>query len=137
MKLTREQVSALTATELNRAMIWCYGDSHPTIYLVGVEDFGNKIFIDMGEGYDYSPNYLTDYNLTMPLLESNRVSLINISGTTQWFSCNNVSFENICMSPDGSDNGLSCMDASNLQYNTKPLRAICEVLLMIKMMEVK
>lgn len=81
-------------------------------------------------------NFLTDWNLTMPLAVDNGISVINLGGTTQWFACTDVSFETVCMSPSGNDNGVSCMDCSNSQYSTSPLRAICEVLVMIGM-EVK
>jgi hypothetical protein len=102
-------VSKLSKVELNRAMIWCYGDLHPTIDLVGVEDFGNKILIDMGEGYDYSPDYLTDYNLTMPLAKKHMITIRHYENTTET---------------------QDFMWGFNSSHKA-PLRSICEVLVMI------
>lgn len=111
-------VSKLSNVELNRAMIWLYGGLHPTIDLVGVEDFGNKILIDMGEGYDYSPDYLTDWNLTMPLAFENNISIINESGEC-WAGT------------DATVGDGPCIYMENDTINKNPLRAICEVLVMI------
>jgi hypothetical protein len=111
-------VSKLSEVELNRAMIWCYGDLHPTIDLSGIEDFGDKILIDMGEGYDYSPDYLTDWNLTMPLAVDNDISIINTKGVI--YAGNNLK----------AQKGFS-VTVDNGAQNTNPLRAICEVLVMM------
>jgi len=104
MKLTREQVAQLSDLELNRGMIWLYWDKKIQknyTYMCSLYKFGllkTKI------------EYLTDYNLTIPL---------------------------------AFDNGLS-VDMSELRFThvhsayeysrrKNPLRAICEVLLMIAM----
>lgn len=68
-----------------------------------------------------------------PIIVSNNISVINIKHTTQWFACTDVEFENICMSPDGNDSGISSMCAKNEYYCTKPLRAAAIVFL--KMMD--
>ena len=57
------------------------------------------------------------------LIEECGISLININCTGNWFACSNVEFETICMSPDGSDNGVSCFNAKNESYCTNPKRA--------------
>lgn len=99
MKLTREQVSQLSDVELNRAMIWCYPDKR-----------NYDGYYDEYMGYDY----LTDYNLTMPLAFENKLSI----------------FEEL---------DLYAVEAAPLNQfiirlaNKNPLRAICEVLLMIAM----
>ena len=55
MKLTREQISNLSDTELNRAMVWYYGypDYGDPENLVGVISWGGS--------------YLEDWAATMPL----------------------------------------------------------------------
>lgn len=64
-----------------------------------------------------------------PIIFSKNISVINIKNTTQWFACTDVEFENICMSPDGSDSGISSMSANHNHYCTKPLRAAAIVFL--------
>lgn len=98
MKLTREQVSKLSDVELNRAMIWCYP---PKGYHFHADRVRHWL---LPEG---KVDYLTDYNLTMPLV-------FNI----------------------GSRYILSSIPAYQLskgKADKNPLRAICEVLLMIAM----
>ena len=108
MKLTREKVSQLSDVELNLAMIWLYWDKKIQknyTYMCSLYKFGllkTKI------------EYLTDYNLTMPLAIKYKLSI----------------FEEI---------GLYAVEAApSNQFiirlaNKNPLRAICEVLLMIAM----
>jgi hypothetical protein len=97
MRLTREQISNLSDTELNRAMIWCYPDSK---YYNGYYD----------EYMDY--DYVTDYNLTMPLAIEHQV----------W------------LQPDCMGDGFIHAYDDNFSAKSKaPLRAICEVLVMIAM----
>jgi hypothetical protein len=95
MKLTREQISKLSDTELNRAMVWCYPDS---------KNYDG--YYDEYMGYDY----LTDYNLTMPLLFKLDASL---------FSC------------DGTVEVIQTDSPNHWSNRENPLRAICEVLVMI------
>jgi hypothetical protein len=66
-----------------------------------------------------------------PIILDNSISVINISGTTQWFAANGVSFENICLRADGGDDGICCMDSKLESYSTNPLRAAMIVFLMI------
>jgi len=67
MKLTREQVSQLSDVELNLAMIWLYWDKKIQknyTYMCSLYKFGllkTKI------------EYLTDYNLTMPLVIKHKI----------------------------------------------------------------
>ncbi len=78
------------------------------------------------------PAYCNNPLDAWPIMTDNGISTINISGTTQWFACVDVRFETICMSPDGSDNGVSCFDARLNAYHTNPLRAAMIVFLMMK-----
>jgi hypothetical protein len=66
-----------------------------------------------------------------PIIFSKNISIINIKNTTQWFACADVEFENICMSPDGNDSGISSMSTNHASYCTKPLRAAAIVFLMM------
>lgn len=67
-----------------------------------------------------------------PIMFAKNISVINIKNTTQWFACTDVEFENICMSPDGSDSGISSMYAKHEHYCTNPLRAAAILFLMMK-----
>jgi len=109
MKLTREQISQLSDVELNRAMIWCYPDKR-----------NYDGYYDEYMGYDY----LTDYNLTMPLAIKLGVCLTLDKDYDIW---------------DASETcDLNAMYVDDIEWgeiasNKDPLRAICEVLLMIAM----
>ena len=117
-------VSELSDVELNRAMIWCYGDRHPSFDLVNVEDFRGEIFMEIGEGHEYSPNYLTDYNLTMPLaVENNLQPSFSNSGMTS------VPYYHSDFTGTGGQN----IKHGTTYSNKNPLRAISEVLIMIAM----
>ncbi len=104
MKLTREQVAQLSDVELNLAMIWLYWDKKIQknyTYMCSLYKFGllkTKI------------EYLTDYNLTMPLAIDNELE---------------IEFLPVTRVSEGYD-GIAIS-------NKNPLRAICEVLLMIAM----
>lgn len=105
MKLTREQVSALSNVELNLAMIWCYPPK-------------KSVFITILNNYAFDSkivNYLTDYNLTIPLAHKSNL-LISLSG-------------------EYPDDGSICWSQfkEHVSDHENPLRAICEVLLMIAM----
>lgn len=77
------------------------------------------------------PDYCNNPSDAWSIIAKHQISVINISGTTQWFACCNVTFENICMLADGSDNGISSMDAKHSAYNTNPLKAaMCCFLMM-------
>jgi len=102
--MNKINVSGLTDTELNRAMIWLYqsGDyisQDPDGMIYGV--FSGKIY-----------NYLTDYNLTMPL-----------------------AFENELVVGFFSDCGYVNSEAIDTVQRKNPLRAISEALVMIKLEE--
>lgn len=71
-------------------------------------------------------------NDAWPIIGGCGISTISLEGTMAWFACSDVKFETVCMSPDGSDNGVSCMDAKNESYHTNPLRAAMIVFLMMK-----
>jgi hypothetical protein len=108
MKLTREQVAQLSDVELNLAMIWLYWDKKIQknyTYMCSLYKFGllkTKI------------EYLTDYNLTMPLAFENKLSI----------------FEEL----DLYAVEVAPLNQSIIRLaNKNPLRAICEVLLMIAM----
>tara|TARA_R110000824_G_scaffold333887_1_gene520414 strand:- start:188 stop:520 length:333 start_codon:yes stop_codon:yes gene_type:complete len=105
-------VSELTDVELNRAMIWLYG---PTWILT------HGKYRDQGQDViEMALSYLTDWNLTMPLAVENGISIINTKGVVH--AGNNLK----------AQKGFS-VTMDNGAQNTNPLRAICEVLVMIKM----
>ncbi len=116
MKLTREQVEALTDTELNRAMIWCYPST-------------GEFWSDPETGTNYSwdkyeleqLHYLDDYNLTMPLAVDNEIQLLTGQGHSGWHVAKKQYYDY-----DGPISNLATGDLN-------PLRAICEVLFMIAM----
>lgn len=105
-KLTREQISNLGDIELNRAMIWCYPPQ------CKIDDYGTFIepLYEVG-----ILCYLSDYNLTMPLAVDNEIFLAPM---------NNPTFQGFWTARNNKAIGYSC-------HNQNPLRAICEVLVMI------
>jgi len=111
--MTPEQVSALSDTELNRAMIWLFYNEFKEGYpeLEFVEDSGSVVSMDLGD-YVWEPNYLNDYNLTMPLAFSNDLS-ISICGSTE-------------------RKAIVVCD-SHSAHDGNPLRAICECLVLLKL----
>jgi hypothetical protein len=93
-----------------------------------------------GSSNAYCGNTLENFDINnpadmWPIAFENNISVINIKNTTQWFACGDVEFENICMSPDGSDNGISHMTSKYESYCANPLRAAAIVFL--KMQEAK
>ena len=111
MKLTREQISGLSDIELNRAMIWCYPPSRTVTYI----DQSNVLRYYIESRWKLDPaNYLTDYNLTMPMVFSNNLAVIPCM-TGRYLVTRYAGTENV--------------EAAN----KRPLRAICEVLLLIAM----
>lgn len=91
-------------------------------------------------GTDYSDGMIcdtqTDYtganSVCMKLMLDYEISLIKLDGTNVWIACAESRFENICMRPDGSDNGISAFDCKHSVHHTKPLRAVCECFLMMQ-----
>jgi hypothetical protein len=77
-------------------------------------------------------NFCNNHADMWPIIFASNISIINIKNTTQWFACSDVEFENICMSPDGNDSGISSMYAKNECYCTNPLRAAAIVFLMMQ-----
>ena len=108
-------VSALTDVELNRAMIWLY-PLWGSIWMV--DQTGDQMI--NRKGWSTRVDYLTDWNLTMPLAVENGISIINTKGVVH--AGNNLK----------AQKGFS-VTMDNGAQNTNPLRAICEVLVMIKM----
>ena len=101
-------VSELTDVELNRAMIWLYG---PTWILT------HGKYRDQGQDViEMALSYLTDWNLTMPLAVENSLCIELYNPLTYTY-----------------DNHHCSSMASVSTSNKNPLRAICEVLVMIKM----
>jgi len=98
-------VSELSDVEIERAMAWLYCKRHTYIYKDngGRIDFGLRRF----EGWR---DYLTDYNLTMPLAVEHELE---------------IEFMPMTRVSEGYD-GIT-------KSNKNPLRAICEVLIMIAM----
>lgn len=104
--MNKINVSELTDVELNRAMIWLYH----TKGLWTDPDTGTPYCSDIGDAYQVY--FLDKWDLTMPLAVENKV----------W------------LQPDCMGNGF--IHAYDDDYSAKainPLRAICEVLVMIKL----
>ena len=106
-------VSKLSKVELNRAMIWCYPDciygrSKGTIYSRYSSFIG---FVDVG--------FLDVWDLTMPLAVENKLCI-----DTEGFW--GKDFEDFLGVAE-----VCTEDGQHEQYGD-PLRAICEVLVMIK-----
>jgi|TARA_R110000823_G_scaffold282524_1_gene400719 hypothetical protein len=80
----------------------------------------------------YCPKYCSSWAAIGPIIEDNKISLINIKNSTAWLACVNLEFENICLSPDGNDNGITSVYMEYEIHSTNPLRAACEVYLMLK-----
>lgn len=103
--MTPEQVSALSDVELNRAMIWLYPPEHRKYD--PFEDDGSNCWSGNYEDLiDY--DYLGDYNQAMPLAVECGLA--------------------IEFNPQGTFAGLGYSESTN----DNPLRAICEVLVLIK-----
>ena len=125
-KMTPKQVSALSDIELNRAMIWLYTDRVDSLlhncFQQGLEelseeqrvsDDGNEFIINLCE-WEYEVNFLKDYlswDLTMPLAVEYGV----------WLQPDHI-----------GDGKLHAYDDVNSAANKNPLRAICEVLVLLK-----
>lgn len=111
-------IQALSETELNRAMIWLYPPEHRKHH--PFKDHGEYCCSGSYEDtIDY--DYLGDYNQTMPLaFESN----LNIESPTFMRKLFRVYQYYII-----PNTGERCREV----VNKDPLRAICEVLVMIGM----
>jgi len=74
--MTPSQVSALTDTELNRAMIWLYLSSSDE-YDESKWGWRDKLGVVSRGAYEnyFEADYLTDYNLTMPLAVENMLTI--------------------------------------------------------------
>ena len=101
--MTPDQVSALSETELNRAMIWLYPPR------LQIDDYG--VIIE----YRYvigKVDYLKDYNMAMPLAFSAGVNVHRLFNNSNRFRAyeSNARFRSV---------------------NDNPLRAICECLVLI------
>ena len=107
--MTPEQVNQLTDVELNRAMIWLYPEEY------SVSRCPESIWYWRGM---LRLDYLEDWNLTMPLAVETGLD---------------ISF------PRNNDHIVEVKTLNNLKWyisnNKNPLRAICEVLVMIKLEE--
>ena len=104
-------VSILTDTQLNRAMIWLYSKSRfiHKDYSIG-DVVGNLI-------WTREVNYLADWNLTMPLAHIKGLELFLTDGVIG----------------SRASYGAGFLGNYISTRNKNPLRAICEVLVMIKM----
>lgn len=121
MKLTREQVSQFSDVELNRAMILCYNrcaDIYPIVM--------DNQFIYCDYKTDIWFDYLTDYNLTMPLAFERGVCLTLDEESGEWDATERCDLYAIYVND---------IEWGENASNKNPLRAISEVLLMIAMEE--
>tara|TARA_R110000851_G_scaffold144052_1_gene283090 strand:+ start:55 stop:396 length:342 start_codon:yes stop_codon:yes gene_type:complete len=108
-------ISTLTDTQLNRAMIWCYPAS---IYGCYTRDRESTVYWSKVSGVYQAVDYLLNWNLTMPLAVKGSLSI-------DLEQCFNGHYDSIGYQAWGI-NGVDAI-------NKNPLRAICEVLVMIKM----
>jgi len=104
-------VQELTDTELNRAMVWLYPPKEP-VYRCECSQ-GYHILEIYGCPFDY----LADWDRTMPLAFENNLNVDFYNGSTHYTRY------------EGEEVGLP--EASSIGM-PNPLRAICEVLVMIK-----
>lgn len=80
MKLTKQQISELKRVELNRLMIWLYCDKIPEYYgLYNVEDNGLNIDVDLGEYL--TVDFLSDWNLLIPLVVGSEIEHGHVIGS--------------------------------------------------------
>ena len=121
------EISALTDAQLNRAMIWLYIAAIQTL----VEDYAggewdrvtcsDHVHIECGEGY-LEASFLRDWNLTMPLAVENDCAFLPRKGDSRGL------LAQVCINkPSGN---YEYFEGESLR---NPLRAICEVLVMIKL----
>lgn len=103
-------IQALSDTELNRAMIWLYPPEYRKYH--PFKDDGEYCWSSSYED-TVDHDYLGDYSQTIPLAVENELSVCFGFGTT-----------------------YADMDGIDATNDKNPLRAICEVLVMIGM-EVK
>lgn len=101
-------VNELTDVELNRAMIWLY----PQKGITAVFNYEQPTYYNAGTGVVYG--WLSDWNLTMSLAVENKIALLPCI-TGRHLATRYVGTENV--------------EAAN----KNPLRAICEVLVQIKL----
>ena len=111
-------VSKLTDVELNRAMIWL----NPRLNSFIWTDTGAEVWVGPKTLTNPHWSYLLNWNLTMPLAVDNELN--------PQFSKNglsSVAFYHTKIQTNGGNNMRWGMSHSN----KNPLRAICEVLVMI------
>lgn len=115
--MTPEQIKDLSDTELNRAIVWFYINDLPNwLKDSWIEDYGKNLCVDVGGDCDYGINFTTDWNLTMPLAVENKIELLP------------------CNYKDGFWCVYCVIKSRNYSsVNKSPIRAICEVLVMIAM----
>lgn len=101
-------VKELTDVELNRAMIWLY----PQKGITAIFNYEQPTYYNAGSGVVYG--WLSDWGLTMPLAVENRLWLQPAKSCGGWFCYDNE-------------------EHYHSRLNQNPLRAICEVLVKIKL----
>ena len=102
--MTPEQVSVLSDTELNRAMIWFFPHLNSFIWV----DTGTEVWVGPKKLTNPHWSYLLNWNLTMPLAVENELE---------------ISFMPVTRCEE-------CYDGK-VATNQNPLRAICECLVLI------
>ena len=112
-------VSELTDVELNRAMIWLYPKLNSFIWT----DTGAEVWVGPKKLTNPHWSYLLNWNLTMPLAVENELNpQFSNKGDTS------VPFYYTQLQATGSQS----RKWGKAYSNRNPLRAICEVLVMIK-----
>jgi hypothetical protein len=72
---------------------------------------------------------INDPSQVFPIIVDNEISLIKLKN--EWLACSEASFESICLSPDGSDNGVLAFNYNVEGFDVNPLRAAMIVFIKI------
>ncbi len=111
--------SVMTDFEINKAVDEALG-------------IASQIDVSDGIACNTQTDYTGDNSSCMQLMIDFKIGLINLDGTNLWIAFTRARFETICMSPDGSDSGVSTFDCKHEVHHTKPLRAVCECFLRMR-----
>ena len=94
-----------------------------------------SLAVAMGHPIDVFEFDINNPSDIMPLMIEHKISLIFIGSEVGYMACSDSTFETICMSPDGSDNGVSAHSSLNETFEQNPYRAIA--ICFLKMQEAK
>lgn len=101
-----------------------YRSEYPSTLWCASHEFGNQI-----EPWEQK-NFILTPDDAWPIMVKNKISLISLKN--EWLVCSDACFQTVCLSPDGSDNGVSVFSASIHVFDAEPLRAAMIVFLKMK-----